>query len=93
MVEEARIAVRMGKLDNSILETLIYSLSLFGLPTEIPSGIDVSQLSVIMKQDKKVRNGQLTIPMLVGLGETEMMIVDPVNNLNLIRSNGVDRQC
>ncbi len=93
MVEEARISVRMGKLDNSILETLIHSLSLFGLPTEIPSEIDVSQLSVIIKQDKKMRNGQLTIPMLIGLGKTEMMIVDPVNNLKLIRSNGEDIQC
>ncbi len=93
MVEEARIAVRMGKLDSSILETLIYSLSLFGLSTKIPSGIDVSQLSVIMKQDKKVRKGQLTIPILVGLGKTRMMVVDSVNNLNLVRRNGDDKQC
>ena len=93
MVEEARIAVRMGLLDKSVLESLILTLSMFGLPTEIPEGMDVIQLNSIMQQDKKVRHGRLTIPMLVGLGKTEMKIVDSDSNLNLIRRNGVDSKC
>ena len=93
MVGEARLAVRMGLLDNSVLESLISVLSLFGLPTDIPDEIDVKQLNAIMQQDKKVRDGRLTIPMLVGLGKTRMKVVDSVNNLNLIRSNGEDIQC
>ena len=87
MVEEARIAVRKGLLETSVLESLIHVLALFGLPTEIPDDVDFNQLSRVMKQDKKVRNGQLTIPMLVGLGQTEM-IVDTIDNLNLINCEG-----
>lgn len=93
MVEEARIAVRMGLLDNSVLESLRFVLSLYGLPTEIPDGLDIIQLNKIMRQDKKVRHGQLTIPILVGLGKTEMKIVDTDSNLNLIKRNGVESKC
>jgi 3-dehydroquinate synthase len=90
MVEEARLAVRKGYLNKPALESLIQVLSLFGLPTEIPDEIDINKLNAVMRQDKKVRNGQLTIPMLVGLGRTEMMVV---SNLNLTRSNGDNIQC
>ncbi|MBY8996989.1 MAG: 3-dehydroquinate synthase [Candidatus Thorarchaeota archaeon] len=93
MVEEARITVRMGLLENSVLESLIFILSLFGLPTEIPNGMDVTQLNSIMLQDKKVRHGRLMIPMLVDLGKTEMKMIDLDNNLNLIRRNGVESKC
>ncbi|MFX1603056.1 MAG: 3-dehydroquinate synthase [Promethearchaeota archaeon] len=76
MVEEARFAVRSGFLDNQSLELLISVLSEFNLPTEIPPNIDQSELQVIMKQDKKVRRGQLTLPVLVELGRTEIMTVE-----------------
>jgi 3-dehydroquinate synthase len=87
MVEEARIAVRGGHLGKPTLESLIMVLTMFGLPTEIPSGLNIQRLNSTMQQDKKVRNGQLTIPMLVGLGETEMMVV---SNLDLIENKGDD---
>jgi 3-dehydroquinate synthetase len=93
MVEEARIAVRMGLLDNSVLESLRFVLTLYGLPTEIPDEVDIIHLNKIMQQDKKVRHGRLTIPILVGLGKTEMKIVDVDSNLNLIKRNGVESKC
>ncbi|MHA1948851.1 MAG: 3-dehydroquinate synthase [Candidatus Thorarchaeota archaeon] len=93
MVEEARIAVRMGHLEKAILESLVSILSMFGLPTKIPEGIDSEQLGEVMKQDKKMRNGLLTLPMLVGLGETKMMAVDPENSLNVNKKNGEDIPC
>ncbi|MHA2190330.1 MAG: 3-dehydroquinate synthase [Candidatus Thorarchaeota archaeon] len=82
MVEEARLAVKMGFLDNQSLDSLIALLSMFGLPTDLPSDVDVSDLDEIMKQDKKLRYGQLTIPVLVGLGETEMKVVESLYKLN-----------
>ncbi|MHA1904189.1 MAG: 3-dehydroquinate synthase [Candidatus Thorarchaeota archaeon] len=82
MVEEARLAVKMGFLDNQSLDSLIGLLSLFGLPTDIPSDIDVRDLDAIMKQDKKLRYGQLTIPVLVGLGETEIKVVESLYKLS-----------
>ncbi|MFW9811890.1 MAG: 3-dehydroquinate synthase [Candidatus Thorarchaeota archaeon] len=81
MVEEAKLAVGRGLLVKSVLESLIHILTLFGLPTELPNNVDFNQLQRIMKQDKKVRDGQLTIPMLVGLGKTKM-IVNTVDILN-----------
>ncbi len=90
MVQEARLAVKKGLLDIAALESLIMVLSLFGLPTEIPDVIDINQLNEVMKQDKKVRAGLLTIPMLIELGKTELMVV---SNLILNRSNGDEIQC
>jgi 3-dehydroquinate synthase len=87
MVQEARLAVRRGHLDKPTLESLIMVLTMFGLPTEIPNGLDVQQLNSVIQQDKKVRNDQLNIPMLVGLGKSEMMFV---SNLDLIEKNGDD---
>ncbi len=81
MVEEGRLAVRLGLLDNHSLESLISLLSMFGLPTDIPSHIDVSELEIVVKQDKKMRQGQLNLPILVGLGRTQMKTIDSPFNL------------
>jgi 3-dehydroquinate synthase len=87
MVEEARMAVRKGLLTESVLELLIYVLLLFGLPTELPDDIDFNQLHRVIKQDKKVSDGQLTIPMLTGIGRTTM-VVDKVDNLDITKVGG-----
>ncbi|MFW9925866.1 MAG: 3-dehydroquinate synthase [Candidatus Thorarchaeota archaeon] len=93
MVEEAKLAVRKGLLEDSVLESLISILELYGLPTEIPDNLDIKQLSGVMKQDKKVRSGQLKIPVLVGLGKTEIMIVDLIDNLSSKMNVGENIQC
>ena len=76
MVKEAHLAVRMGQLDDRSLESLISLLSMFGLPAEIPSSIDVRELEAAMKQDKKVRQGKIMLPVLVGLGRAQMKTID-----------------
>lgn len=76
MVEEARLAIRIGLLGNQSIESLISVLDAFGLPTEIPSNIDLRELNTAMEQDKKIRRGQLVIPVLVGLGRTELRSID-----------------
>jgi 3-dehydroquinate synthase len=76
MVEEARFAVREGLLDDQSLQSLISILSLFGLPTSIPSDVDLGEFEGVIRQDKKVRQGQLLLPVLMELGRTELRIVD-----------------
>jgi 3-dehydroquinate synthase len=78
MVEEAYLAIRMGLLNHQSLELLISILTMFGLPTEIPSTIDKRELSAAMQQDKKITRGQLVLPVLVELGRTEMRVIDSV---------------
>jgi 3-dehydroquinate synthase len=90
MVEEARLAEIQGHLHKPALDLLITILSMFDLPTQIPDEIDIKQLNEVMRQDKKVRHGQLTIPILVEIGKTEMMVA---SNLSLTRSNGEKNQC
>lgn len=90
MVEEARLAVERGLLERAALESLIQVLCRFGLPTVIPREIDVEKINEVVRQDKKVRSGQLIIPVLIGLGKTEIMVV---RDLNLISNNGEDIQC
>ncbi len=82
MVEEARLAERMGLLESQSSEQLVSILSMFGLPTEIPSSMDVTELDEVMRQDKKVRHGQLILPVLVELGRTEIKAVESVYNLS-----------
>ena len=78
MVEEAQLAVRMGLLSEESVETLVSTLKIFGLPTEVPSAIDKKELTSVMQQDKKVRRGQLILPVLLELGRTELRAIDSV---------------
>jgi 3-dehydroquinate synthase len=81
MVQEARLAVRMGLLDSHTLESLILLLSMFGLPTDIPPNIDLREIETIVKQDKKMRHGHLNLPILIQLGRTQVTALDPPLNL------------
>jgi 3-dehydroquinate synthase len=76
MVEEARFAVREGLLDNKSLQSLISLLSLFGLPASIPEDFALEEFENVIRQDKKVRQGQILLPVLIALGQTEMKALD-----------------
>lgn len=78
MVEEACLAIRMGLLHHESLESLVSILTEYGLPTEIPLSIDKRALNTVMEQDKKIRRGQLILPVLVELGRTEMRAIDSI---------------
>ncbi|MBD3157513.1 MAG: 3-dehydroquinate synthase [Candidatus Lokiarchaeota archaeon] len=79
MLEEARYAVRIDALDNQFLEELESLLCSFDLPTVIPSSLSKEDLKDVMKQDKKVRHGGLSLPILVELGRVEMKVVDGIS--------------
>jgi 3-dehydroquinate synthase len=81
MAEEARFAVKRGLLDDQSLEVLISILSMFGLPTEIPTNLDPEDLNVVIKQDKKMRGGRLLLPMLTSIGKIELTAVPMPHNL------------
>ncbi len=81
MVQEARIAMKMGLLDSHTLDSLILLLSMFGLPTDIPADIDATEIESIMRQDKKLRHGRLNLPVLIGLGRAQVTAIDPPLNL------------
>ena len=80
MVEEARYALKLGMLHESSLELLELLLSDYGLPTEIPSYLTMDEIDNVMKHDKKIRHGKLTLPLLVELGRVQMKIVDGMPN-------------
>jgi 3-dehydroquinate synthase len=83
MVEEARFAVREGFLDDQSLQSLISILLMFGLPTSIPADVNVKEFEDVILQDKKMRQGQLLLPILIELGRTELKTVDGPHNLIL----------
>ncbi|MFW9966659.1 MAG: 3-dehydroquinate synthase [Candidatus Thorarchaeota archaeon] len=91
MVEEARFAVREGLLDNQSLQSLISLLSLFELPTSIPTDVDLEEFEHVIRQDKKVRQGQLLLPVLIELGNAELKEVDTPQTL--IPKRGGERIC
>ncbi|MGM0687117.1 MAG: 3-dehydroquinate synthase [Promethearchaeati archaeon] len=89
MLQEARYAVKKGALDKSSLETLRSLLLSFGLPTVIPSSLVLEELKDVMKQDKKVRNEGLLIPLLVELGRVKMKVVAEIPISNVMEENEI----
>ena len=75
MVEEARYAIKRGILDDQSLESLTSILSMFGLPTEVPTYMNAENLNAVICQDKKVRSGWLMLPLLSRLGKIELTTV------------------
>jgi len=79
MLEEARYAVRIDALDNQSLEELESLVCSFNLPTVIPSSLSKEDLMDVMRQDKKIRNGGLSLPVPVELGRVEMKVVEGIS--------------
>jgi 5-deoxy-5-amino-3-dehydroquinate synthase len=53
----ARLAERMGRIDADRVQRHLEVLSAYGLPAEIPSGIDIDEVLVRMGRDKKATDG------------------------------------
>jgi len=68
MVQESRRAVRKGALSRRDGERLKKLLERFGLPTAWPTGISRPALRRYIRQDKKIRNGRIRIPVPVRIG-------------------------
>ncbi|MFO7169317.1 MAG: 3-dehydroquinate synthase [Chloroflexota bacterium] len=65
---EARIAERLGMLDAATVERQRALLTAYGLPTQLPAGMDVDQIMALALRDKKVRAGKIRWVLATGIG-------------------------
>jgi len=75
MAEEARTAFERGFLKGDQLGMLLELISDYGLQVDLPRDMNPTTLRDIIVQDKKVKGGTITMPVLSGLGEVEMRTV------------------
>jgi 3-dehydroquinate synthase len=68
MVAEARIALRAGLLSEEAVERVTGLLTLLGLPTAIPRGIDPAHILRVAHHDKKVRQGKIAYALPIRIG-------------------------
>jgi 3-dehydroquinate synthase len=65
---EARLAARLGMLDDATVERQRALLHAYGLPTDIPHGMPVDQILALTLRDKKVRAGKVRWALPTGIG-------------------------
>lgn len=71
MVCASRLAESMGRIDAEATRRQVDLLKRFGLPTVVPEGIDLGELSALMWRDKKVRDGEVRFVLPSRIGEVE----------------------
>lgn len=69
MVQEARRAVKNGALSGRDRVRLQNLLERFGLPTAWPAGVSRPALRRYIRQDKKIRDGKIRVPVPVRVGK------------------------
>lgn len=72
MVLAARLAQRLGRVDDELVARLRDLLEAFGLPTEVPK-LDPQQIIDAMVHDKKAQDGRLRFVLPKCLGQTELV--------------------
>ncbi len=78
MVQETRLAERIGLAQPGLSQTLAAALRGLGLPAEIPAGLEASALRAAMQVDKKRRAGRLrfSLPRCPGQVEYGVLVED-----------------
>ncbi len=76
MVAEARMAACLGMIPGADVRRLKRLLDTYGLPTELPSGVNTASLVRITALDKKTRGGAVyyTLPVRIGMAKTGIRI-------------------
>ena len=69
MVAAARLSAKLGLIPAEHEERLRVLLARFGLPTEIPSGLNPSEIVTAIESDKKASAGAIRFVVLKGIGE------------------------
>ncbi|MGB9589635.1 MAG: 3-dehydroquinate synthase family protein, partial [Candidatus Hydrothermia bacterium] len=77
MVKEAQIGVGMGITPESLLDELRDTLSIHGLPVELPEGFDPRAARALIAHDKKAKSGRLLMPVVKEPGLAELLEVEP----------------
>ncbi|MEI7886687.1 MAG: 3-dehydroquinate synthase family protein [Actinomycetes bacterium] len=76
LIYAAEVAWRLGRIDSERVAEHLRVVSGYGLPTQLPSGLDSEELMLLMRRDKKVLDSGYT---LVLLGESGVEIVAGVD--------------
>ncbi|MEO0530881.1 MAG: 3-dehydroquinate synthase [Planctomycetota bacterium] len=71
MVCGSRLAEALGRIDAEATRRQVELLKRFGLPVEMPEGVDLDEVSSLMWRDKKVRDGELRFILPTRIGEVE----------------------
>ena len=75
-VEEARLAVRLGKVAADWPAQVAKVFADVGLPTELPAGLDFNALADIMRRDKKKKDGAIRFALPLGWGDVALVPVE-----------------
>ena len=76
MAAAARLACRLGRIDQPLVERQDRLLTALGLPinaAEVASGLETRELLAIMRRDKKAISGQLRFVLPTRLGHVELV--------------------
>jgi len=91
MVLAARIAVSLGMLPSEGVRDIELCVSEFGLPSEVPSAMDVDAVLSAMALDKKASGGRVKFVLPTGIGEvviSDMVTPDMVRQVVLDSQSG-----
>lgn len=93
MLYASRLAVRLGLIDSSATDRQTALLSLFGLPTQLPTDWPHSNDAVIdrMKLDKKTVGGQLRFVLPKRLGHVEVVSDVAESDVRAVLNNDDDK--
>ena len=69
----SRLAERLGRIDAEATHRQVALLERFGLPTAVPAGIDLGEVSSLMWRDKKVQDGELRFVLPSRLGAVDLV--------------------
>ena len=73
MVLAAKLSAKLGRASREDAEQLSHLLSRFGLPTQIPSGMDPNAMLRRMQLDKKSVSGQIRLILWTGIGAADVV--------------------
>jgi 3-dehydroquinate synthase len=69
----ARLALRIGLVDEAFLQWQLHLHQTFNLPTELPAEFDPQQIIELMRHDKKSEFGKLRFVLPTGLGTCQVV--------------------
>ena len=75
MVFAVRLSVRLGLLEQAVADRIVALLTLYGLPTEVPSDLTASALALAVESDKKRSQGRVKFVCLEDIGRTKFRML------------------
>ena len=75
MVFALKLSVRLGYLEQAVADRIVALLTLYGLPTEVPSDLSTSALAIAVEADKKRSQGRVKFVCLEDIGRTKFRML------------------